>query len=148
VLPWIDTGTVTTADLRASQVLVMAGPMKSGKSREAVELLRRAVAEGIVSPARLYDVSESWRSLPPDALKAELQSRLDFGSPVVLYLNQLPLNASEKEIEALDVLRDAVRRCNGGRLVATARSEHLANDRRMQEWLKGEGRSVDDATAG
>jgi hypothetical protein len=70
VLPWIDTGTVTTADLRASQVLVIAGPMKSGKSREAIELLWRAMDDGIVSTARLYDVSESWRRLPPDALRA------------------------------------------------------------------------------
>lgn len=43
---WIDRGVVTPGDLPGNPRLVIIGRMKMGKTREAAELIRRALADG------------------------------------------------------------------------------------------------------
>ncbi len=51
---WVDRGIVGPKDLRQSRYLAILGPIKSGKTREAIELLRAAVDTELVSNTTVY----------------------------------------------------------------------------------------------
>ena len=84
----------------------------------------------------MYDISEGLHRQTPEILKLTLERNLDTGSPVLIFLNQLSLKATNEEIEALDELLRAVRKCDGGKIVTTARSDYLELDVRLKAWLK------------
>ena len=135
-IPWIDRSIVTTGDLRRCQVVILKGRMKSGKSREAAELIRRALAEEVILPAQLFDISAGMLEFSPDTLRSALEKKLDCASRALFYLNELPANATDKQLETLSEYLRMIRQCSPGYFVATLRSDHYENNPALQKWLK------------
>jgi hypothetical protein len=60
-ITWRDRQIFAPGDLRSQPRLILVGQMKSGKTREAAELIRRAILEELLIPTRIYDITPNLR---------------------------------------------------------------------------------------
>jgi hypothetical protein len=75
---WIDRhATLLTHLCRPHGRLIITGRMKIGKTREAAELIRRAVDDDLVPPDRIYEPTPALRLLTGEGLRAALRRCLD-----------------------------------------------------------------------
>lgn len=142
-ITWIDRGIITTKDLRDNKFLIITGRMKSGKTREAAELLRRALKEQVFPEACLYDISKGSIDMTPETLRVSLLKEIDYGSPPVFYLNQLPKDISVKQLAIYKEYLNAIGKCPRGHFVTTARSDYLDLDPKLNDWItKNKGKCL------
>ncbi len=66
---WQDRHIITTSDLQTYKKILIVGRMKSGKTREAAELIRRALGEELLITSRIYDISQGMREIQPEAIQ-------------------------------------------------------------------------------
>ena len=136
ITPWIDRGIVTTRYLQGHPFLVLVGRMKSGKTREAAELIRQALSEDIVFLDKFYDISESINELSLELIQSALKKILDRGSRVLFYLNEIPVDVTAKQLKVLDEYLSALNQCSPGYFVTTIRADHLENNNELKNWLR------------
>lgn len=134
-ITWLDRQIVTTTDLRTCQKILLVGRMKSGKTHEAAELIRRALGEGLIIPSRIYDITQSVRGYTLEILQSALQREVDPGSRVLFFINDLPKQASGKQLEVLTEHLKVLERCSPGYFIATARSDQLDSNPELKKWL-------------
>jgi hypothetical protein len=84
-ITWIDRGIITTKHLRDFKKVVLVGPMKSGKSREAAEFIKKAQDSNLIPSSRVYDITEGTRTFTPDILQEMLKRKLDRALPNLIY---------------------------------------------------------------
>ena len=135
---WIDRRATGVDDLRAHDRLVIAGRMGLGKTREAAELIRLAVAEGLVSQDQLYVLGRDFRSQSAESLPGLLRRSFDVWMPLLLFVDDLPRHFHDAGLDllaqALGVLR---RECKAAYVVATARDTQLTQAH--ETWLEQQG---------
>lgn len=134
-ISWLDRQILTTSDLRSHPRILLVGRMKSGKTREAAELIRKAISEEILIPSRIYDITENIRSFPTLAIQSELDKELDRGTRVLFYVNDIPKQSTGNQIQVLSTYLKAVEKCSPGYFLATARSDHLEANPDLKKWL-------------
>jgi tetratricopeptide (TPR) repeat protein len=130
---WLDRGATQVADLRSRQRLAILGRSQSGKTREALELMRRAVQDGLVAGDRIFEPGPAFRLLSEEGLRAALRRCLDSPAAVLFFVDDLPARKSGRGLKQLEEALVALRECPPAYVLATARSEQLTAD--QQAWL-------------
>ena len=131
---WIDRGVSKVRDLRAYGRLVIIGPMKIGKTREAYELMRRAVAENLVLESRLYRLNPSYFDLIQDE-NITFPSDIDREQPLLILIDDFPFHYKPDKLEKLGEFLSTLTCCKQVYLIATARFDQLTDEHDM--WLEG-----------
>jgi Flp pilus assembly protein TadD len=135
-IAWLNREIITDTYLRKHPCVVLVGTMKSGKSREAAELVRAALDKGTCLPKRTFDITDGVKHMTPEQVQAALSGKMDCEAPTLFYINDLPRQATALQLKALTHCVNAIRRCNRGYFVGTARRDHLALNPALQKWLK------------
>ena len=134
---WIDRGVSHVADLRTYGRVVISGRMKLGKTREAAELIRRAVTEELVPQDRIYEPAPAFRLLTGNTLLTALRWVLTPQLPALLFLDDLPYRFYGDGLEQLEEALAALQECKAAYVVTTARTDQLTEDH--QAWLARQG---------
>jgi tetratricopeptide (TPR) repeat protein len=135
-ITWQDRKILAPNDLPDLKRILLVGRMKSGKSREAAELIRRAIDDMVWINSRVYDINPGLRGLTPETLQPALQRELDKGGRVLFFANDLPKQAAGKQLESLGHYLDVLDQCSPGYFLATARSDHLYANPALVKWLE------------
>jgi hypothetical protein len=115
--------------------VIISGPMKMGKTREAAELIRWAIEDELVGADQVFEPGRAFREL--DA--AELAKKLRWehtGKSVLLFLDDLPKEILPGQEEKWSAALQALRQCPECYVVATARSDQMGG---IEKWLAKEG---------
>jgi len=124
---------VDSDDLISHRRLVITGETGSGKTRTAVELVRRLILEDIISPQGVFVPVPAFQFLNRAELKAALE-KIQSSHPVqLLFLDNLPGQVPDV---ALDLLSDLLTACEPALVIATARTEDLWEP--FRQWLEKE----------
>lgn len=129
---WIDRGATKVGDLRAHGRIVITGQMKLGKTREAIELIQKAVMDEQVKEGRIFEPSPTFRFFNRKKLQEMLRS-VDQKEPILLFLDDLPFHYYGESLERLSDLLHALRVCTDVLLIATARLDQMTDEHRI--WL-------------
>ena len=116
--------------------VVITGSMKAGKTREAIEVIERALRDDLVSSDQIYEPGQTLRALDQSGLKEALKWELDTGQRVLIFIDDLPKEIAIDDAEKWSSLFEACERCPEYYVVATARSDQLTNE--QKKWLKQE----------
>ncbi len=116
--------------------IIITGAMKAGKTREAAEIIERAIRDDLISGDQIYEPSQTLRALDSGGLQEALKWELDTGQRVLLFIDDLPKEVLDSELEKWNSLFEACDRCPEYYVVATARSDQLTNE--QKKWLKQE----------
>jgi tetratricopeptide (TPR) repeat protein len=138
---WLDRGIVTPDDLRSGRDwLILTGPFKTGKSREAVQLIERVQAQGWVARDRIFELHHTFTQRTPTELRAALADCLDRRRPALVFVDDLPRYHRGDGLKLLDMLLDTLEDCPHGYFVATARDDELTDEHRA--WLNNRSQPI------
>jgi len=124
--------------------VVITGPMKIGKTREAAEIIERAINDDLVSEDQIYEPGQTLRALDAAGLAEALRWEFDTGKRALLFIDELPKEIRVGEEEKWSALLKAFERCPEHYIVATGRSDQLTITQR--KWLEKEGIRVHELT--
>jgi len=128
---------VTSAELlRSHPAVVITGPMKLGKTREAINLIRRAIADDLVTESGLLEPRPALGLLPTGVLRSSALSQLDPNAPALLFVDDLPFHFTGDALDRLGELLDSLHACKRCLFVATARQDQLDASEPCRTWLK------------
>ncbi len=133
-ITWLDRQIVMTNDLRNYQKILIVGRMKSGKTREAAQLIRKALDEELLIPSRIYDISQGLREIQSEAIQSALNRELDRGKRTLFFIDDLPKQSTGKQLDSLTEHLKALEKCSPGYFIATARSDHLESTPELKKW--------------
>jgi tetratricopeptide (TPR) repeat protein len=129
---WIDRKAASIGNLRTYGRIVITGRMKLGKTREAIELLRRAESEdlidsdSIIKPSPIFSFITDTNLLKAAGINPEKKT--------LLFLDDLPFHFSGENLERLSGLLVNLRICKDIFIIATARTDQLSEEH--EKWLK------------
>ncbi len=125
---------VDSNDLINHRRIIITGEIGSGKTRTAIELLRRLCIEGIISSQGIYIPDPAFQYLDRAELKSSIE-KIQAELPVqLLFVDNLPGQVLEP---SLDLLTDLLTVCEPALVIATARIEDLWEP--FHRWLDKEG---------
>ncbi|MDH5506490.1 MAG: tetratricopeptide repeat protein [Anaerolineae bacterium] len=135
---WINRRGATSADLTRHSKLVITGPMKIGKSREAAELIRLALDAGLVGEAAVYQPGPVFRFLDPGSLQTALRRSLAANQALLLFVDDLPFHYAGEGLDKLAAgIKALVDLCPKVYVLATAREDQLTGQH--DAWLAEHG---------
>ncbi len=114
--------------------VIITGQMKVGKTREAAEIIQRAIDDDLVAPDQVFEPSQTLRALDSSQLVDALRWELDRGKKILLFIDELPKEIVAGEEEKWDALLKALKRCPDFFVVATGRSDQLTP--KQNAWLE------------
>jgi hypothetical protein len=85
---WIDRNTTDINQLRSNGKVVITGKMKLGKTREALELIQKAIASELIASNRVYKPNALFISPSQEISLSELNIELEH--PLLLFIDDLP----------------------------------------------------------
>ncbi len=94
-VPFIDRNAVSISSLRQHGRIVISGQMKIGKSREAIELIKKATANGLIPNDRIFQLSPSYKFYNPETLTILLKDPLIFKIQFFFLLMTFPVSFSK-----------------------------------------------------
>ncbi|MCA9947535.1 MAG: hypothetical protein KC449_28845, partial [Anaerolineales bacterium] len=123
---WVNRGDTRAQDLNIHQRMAIVGRMKLGKTREAIELIDRAIARDIILPTCIYrPTNELWQASSAQ-INSFVQQSVAVNQPVLLFVDDLPAHFKETSLEQLTELI----KC----LTQTGRSFYLLATIRTDQW--------------
>ncbi len=133
-IPWIDRGITNPDIVNQHSFLVIQGEMKCGKTREAIELISRAIETGNMPPGSIYEPALFFESLDSQTITKELQAQFASHISVILFVDDLfRIFSTSERLDLLTAALKGLRHCSKVLVVATGRLEEL-NDQ-IQTWL-------------
>ena len=97
-VPYIDRKAVSITNLRQNGRIVISGKMKTGKSREAIELIKKAIVNDLVPNYRIFQLSPSYKLFDPQNHMQRLLKVLSiFKNQFFCSLTTSPVNFSEMD---------------------------------------------------
>ncbi|MFN2278452.1 MAG: hypothetical protein ACK2UR_12625, partial [Candidatus Promineifilaceae bacterium] len=135
---WINRGITDPDDFTSHQRLLISGPAHIGKTREALELIYRAVKSGMVAEDRVVELSPEARISDPHFLRRELSRQVDPAKPLLLFLDDLPAQYGDADrLSNLEIALQALDEAGALYVIATARSQQVTAI--VKEWLDAQG---------
>jgi len=129
----------TSADLlRHHRYIAITGHMKLGKTREAIQLIRRAVADDLVTKTALFEPTPALAVVSAGALPAALDRLVDPRAATLLLLDP-PFHVTGPALDRLSDLIAAMRRCKTCTVLATARTDQLDASPEHRNWPEHHG---------
>ena len=108
---WIDRSAARVSDLRTHHRLLIVGRTGLGKTREAAELIRRALSQGLVPEERIYEPTPWFHLLTSDSLRSALGQRLTPQLPLLLFLDDLPCHVLGEGLDQLQSALSTLQKC-------------------------------------
>ena len=125
---------VDSNDLINHRRIIITGEIGSGKTRTAIELLRRLCIEGIISSQGIYIPDPAFQYLDRAELKTSVE-KIQADQPIqLLFLDNFPGQVLDT---SLDLLTDLLIACEPALVITTARIEDLWEP--FHRWLENEG---------
>ncbi len=126
---WIDRVATEPRDLQRYGRLAIVGRSRQGKTREAAELIRRAVALDLVRTACIYQPGQALRFVAESSLRAAILARVDRPQAVLLFIDDLPYHyPSAPDLARLHTALTALTECKTAYVIITARDDQLTVD--------------------
>ncbi len=132
-VPWIDREAITITDLRKNGRVAILGQIKIGKTREAIELIRRAINSDLVSEERIFQLSPNFRFHSPSELKDLVQRTIDLKEPILLFIDDFS-RLSDESLLLLDEAIKVFESCKDFYFVVTAPQDEISGGN--SRWLK------------
>ena len=114
--------------------LVIVGRMKIGKTREALELIRRIIAHDLLSEERLYTLSPAFPFLSAEAIREGLRRKLTTSIPLLLFIDDLTFHYTGSSLELLSTTLSGLDSVKIPYILATARLDQMTEE--VNSWLK------------
>lgn len=131
-IPWIKRGMASSSLLNEHDRIAVIGPMKSGKTREAIELIRIAVQNGLVSA--VFQPAGAINVIDPELLVSAVAVQLD--RPCLLFVDDIGAIQDEAYLDRLSTCIDTITRNRpDARFVITLQAERLALSETLQGWV-------------
>jgi len=134
---WVPRGGIDGVNLDANRRLLITGAMKSGKSRAAAELIRRAVMEEKVPIERIYAPLRRFGCADAESVKTAIRQQVDPKGAALLYIEDLPMHFPYHQRDLLAGAFEALQACRCCTIIVDARNDQL--DREYREWLRKQG---------
>ena len=141
---YINRGEFDSNLLYKNPKVIVTGPMKIGKTREAAEIIERAINDDLVTEEQIYEPGKTLRALDTAGLAEALRWEFDTGKRALLFIDELPKEIRVGEEEKWSALLKAFERCPEHYIVATGRSDQLTITQR--KWLAKEGIKIYELT--
>jgi len=129
---WIDRRATDASQLRAHGRLVLVGPTSLGKTREAIELIQRAVKAGVIAPDAIIKPGANIQYASERTLVEK--SKINRDKAVLLLVDDFPRHYSGNQLEQLARLLAALQVCKESFAIFTARTDQLTD--RQSKWLE------------
>ena len=142
---WIDRGATRPAELRRHTRLALIGPSRMGKTREAAELIRRAVDDDLIPDERAFEPSRYFRFIGAEGLASAIQRQIDPQQPLLFFIDDLPYHFYGDGLQQLDAALTGLSRCKELYVIATLRTDQTTDEHRS--WLHSHGFHVAGLTA-
>ena len=131
---WIDRKATTVSDLRTHGRLVLVGATNLGKTREAIELIRRAVEDGLVGWDSVIKPNPAIEFTNPKSLMEK--SGIDPDKNILLFIDDFPYHYSGEKLERLARLVRALESCRNLYVVLTARGDQVTQEH--ESWFSNQ----------
>lgn len=132
-IPWMDRNLTTPSLFSHHDCVAILGVMKSGKSREAYELVRRTLEQGIVSC--VYEPTSSLDLIAENDLGTAIQLHLD-SVPAIFIIDELDLRQSDEQLHRLSMCMETITAQRPDtRYIVTLQHERLTPY--LKNWLDG-----------
>ena len=132
-IPWIDRDATSASLLREHGRVAIVGWMKSGKTREAAELIRRTLEDGWIS--QVYEPTSALDLIDQEALASAIATQLDSRQRCLFLVDELGLRP---EMERLGRLSTCIKTISKARpdayFLITIQRERLVSP--VQAWLE------------
>ena len=138
-IQWVDRGATRDLDLFRHERVIIVGPSRIGKTREALELVRRAIHQDQVTRQRVYQPNyQDIRFQTGEGLTAAIGHMVDPEMAALLFVDDFPYHfQSEEARKRLAETLGALGRCKKLYVVMTGRSDQLTAE--QGAWLAGQG---------
>ena len=131
-IPWIDRGIVSSSTLVEHGRVAIVGPMKSGKTREAAELIRRTQADGWLSV--IYEPSRALDLIDLDMLSCAIAKQIE-PQRCLFFVDELGLRQNPEHLERLSICIESVCKARpDAYFLITIQQERLSPV--VQKWLQ------------
>ena len=130
-IPWIDRGITAAGLLQHYGRIAIAGWMKSGKTREAAELIRQLLHDGWIS--LVYEPTATLDLIDPDHLATAIQHELDDRQRYLFFVDELGLRPEPERLNRLALCLNTLLAVRPDTyLLITVQRERLLD---VQPWL-------------
>ncbi|MCI0399329.1 MAG: hypothetical protein L0322_30945 [Chloroflexi bacterium] len=106
-IPWVDRGSTSARTLRIHGQVAIVGWMKSGKTREAAELIRSALAEDLITV--VYEPTSALDLIPQELLTAAAIAEVDEHERSLFFVDELGLRPEKERLERLSTCMESIR---------------------------------------
>lgn len=136
-VPWVARGGIDQINLDANRMLLITGSNKTGKSRAAAELIRRAIREEKVPANRIFAPWRKFGNTDPGTVYNAIIKQVDPKKPALLYIEDLPLHFPAVQRSLLQYAIYALKNCASLYVIADAEADQM--DLHYTQWLRGQG---------
>ncbi|MBE9065973.1 tetratricopeptide repeat protein [Leptolyngbya cf. ectocarpi LEGE 11479] len=105
-IPWIDRGAANPGLLREHGRVAIVGWMKSGKTREAAEIIRTATEDGTI--AAVYEPTSALDLIKQDSLAESITIQVDDRERTLFFIDELGLRPEKERLERLSQCLDTI----------------------------------------
>ena len=131
-IPWIERGMASLSLWNHHDRIAIIGPMKSGKTREALELIRIAQQNGLVST--VFQPAGAINVIDLELLASAVAVQLD--RPCLFFIDDIGVLQDEAYLERLSICIDTIAHVRpDARFVITMQVERLALSETLQAWV-------------
>jgi hypothetical protein len=132
-IPWIERGMASLSLLYQHDRIAIVGPMKSGKTREALELIRIAEQNGLVST--VFQPAGAINVVDPQLLASAVAVQID--RPCLLFIDDIGAIQDEVYLDRLsNCIETVARHRPDARFVITLQVERLHLSETLQAWVE------------
>ena len=138
-IPWINRGITDPDIFNQYSFVVIQGEMKCGKTREAIELISRAIDLGYTPPGSIYEPASFFESFDSQTITNELQAQFASHISVVLFIDDIfRIFPTSERLDLLTAALKGLKHCSKVMVVATGRLEELELNDQIQTWLNNQ----------
>lgn len=131
-IPWLDRHIASTNVLLEGNRIAIIGPMKSGKTREAVELIDHAKKNGLIT--LVFEPTASLDLIPIDRLREAVGMHAERNSSL-FFIDELGLWQSDDDLERIAICIDTITEVRpSAYILVTLQYERLTS--KLDDWLQ------------
>lgn len=136
-VPYIDRNAVSISSLRKHGRIVITGQMKIGKSREAIELIKKAIANDLIPNYRIYQLSPSYKLLTLETLSNLIERSINVHNPILIFIDDFPRYFFKDGLRLIEALIAVMSKSKDFYIVITARDDDITDEH--HEWFELHG---------
>lgn len=136
-VPFIDRNAVSISSLRQHGRIVISGQMKIGKSREAIELIKKAIANDLIPHDRIFQLSTSYKFYNPETLTNLIERSINIQDSILLFIDDFPRFFFKDSLRSIEALIAVLSKGKDFYIIITARDDDITDEH--HEWFELHG---------